>query len=97
MLMDWNYGAPTLAEQVRHSTSTGGRYVPVDSIPGRKRVSRSRSGQIPHNRIDVQLGKTTLDWKQRQLRVQHLVLAIEYSPVFALCNVRAWEVEIAEH
>ena len=35
---------------------------------------------------NVQLGKTTVNWKQRTSRFQHLVLAIEFSPVFALCS-----------
>src|SRR5438477_4807362 len=34
----------------------------------------------------VQLGKTTVNWKQRTLRFQHLVLAIENSPVSILCS-----------
>jgi len=33
---------------------------------------------------DVQLGKTTINWKQRQLRFLHLFLAIENNPVFTL-------------
>jgi hypothetical protein len=33
---------------------------------------------------DVQLGKTTLNWKQRTLRFLHLVLAIENTQ-FSLC------------
>jgi len=33
---------------------------------------------------DVQLGKTTVNWKQRLLRFRHLVLAIRIKPVFAL-------------
>ena len=37
---------------------------------------------------DVQLGKTTFNWKQRTLPFQHLVLAIENSLFFTLC-VRA--------
>jgi hypothetical protein len=31
---------------------------------------------------DVQLGKTTANWKQRTLRFLHLFLAIENNPVF---------------
>ena len=31
-----------------------------------------------HPRRDVQLGKTTINWKQRQLRFLHLVLAIDF-------------------
>jgi len=33
---------------------------------------------------DVQLGKTTVNWKQRLLRFQHLVLAIQIS-LFSPC------------
>ena len=33
---------------------------------------------------DVQLGKTTVNWKQRTLRFPHLVLAIE-NTAFSLC------------
>jgi hypothetical protein len=33
---------------------------------------------------DVQLGKTTINWKQRTLRFLHLFLAIENNPVFTL-------------
>jgi hypothetical protein len=36
----------------------------------------------------VQLGKTTVNWKQRQLRFLHLVLAIENTPVFTLCSAQ---------
>ncbi len=35
---------------------------------------------------DVQLGKTTVNWKQRTLRFLHLVLAIENTPV-SLCPI----------
>jgi hypothetical protein len=31
---------------------------------------------------DVQLGKTTINWKQRTLRFLHLFLAIENKPSF---------------
>ena len=37
---------------------------------------------------DVQLGKTTVNWKQRQLRFLHLVLAIENTPVSLLCSAQ---------
>jgi len=37
---------------------------------------------------DVQLGKTTVNWKQRTLRFQHLVLAIENTPVFTMCSAQ---------
>jgi hypothetical protein len=32
-----------------------------------RRVYRSRSGQIPHNRIDVQLGKTTVNLETKNI------------------------------
>src|ERR1039457_1545338 len=37
---------------------------------------------------DVQLGKTTVNWKQRLLRFRHLVLAIQV-PLFSPCG-SAW-------
>jgi hypothetical protein len=37
---------------------------------------------------DVQLGKTTVNWKQRTLRFLHLVLAIENTPVFTRCSAQ---------
>ena len=37
---------------------------------------------------DAQLGKTTVNWKQRTLRFLHLVLAIENTPVFTRCSAQ---------
>src|SRR4029077_19946761 len=59
---------------------------PPTWIAGTWGVYRSRSGQTPHSRIDVQLGKTTVNWKQRTLRFPHLILAIENTPVFTRCS-----------
>src|SRR5262249_18937459 len=44
-----------------------------------------------------QLGRTTLEWKQRQSRFQHVVLAIEFSPVSALCFARLFNGAQMEH
>jgi hypothetical protein len=33
-------------------------------------------------------GKTTINWKHRQSRFLHLVLAIEKSPVFTQCSAQ---------
>jgi hypothetical protein len=49
--------------------------VRVSSLDGAGDGTRTR---------DVQLGKTTVNWKQRTLRFQHLVLAIENTR-FSLC------------
>jgi hypothetical protein len=53
-----------------------------------KRVYHSQSGQTPHKWIDVQLGKTKVNWKHRTLRLLHLVLAIENTPAFSPCSAQ---------
>jgi hypothetical protein len=44
----------------------------------------SNAQHIRANDIECQLGKTTVNWKQRRLRFLHLVLAIE-NIMFSLC------------
>jgi hypothetical protein len=46
---------------------------------------------------DVQLGKTTVNWKQRALRFLHLVLAIENTPVFIRCSAQVANGAQMEH
>jgi hypothetical protein len=46
---------------------------------------------------DVQLGKTTVNWKQRISRFLHLVLAIENTPVFELCSAHVANGAEMEH
>lgn len=51
-------------------------------------INRIRWPRSAATTRDVQLGKMTINWKQRQLRFLHLVLAIENTPVLTLCSAQ---------